>query len=250
MCEKTSFIETPFDTLRASFQLLLAEPCPMAVPAEEMAGFIAPAREVALPEIKRLLDATGTRPAVKRALWDAMVRRAQAGDPSWTLAAVGLSWRALAGKVLQMCRKSPADAHEIQAEVLTEFLVALREVNLADPRITDVGGWLAWRAFFASRNARRAEAAAAVDRRELPSHTAVMPLVPEGHPDLVLARAVAAGVIDRDEADWISRTCLDQENVKDVAAEYGMGLSTFYRRRVEAGRKLAAAIHAGDLEHM
>ena len=249
MCE-TDFIDTPFDTLRASFLLLLADPCPMAVPAEEVAGSIAPAREIGLPEIKRLLDAAGTRPAVKRALWDAVVRRAQAGDASWTLAAAGLSWRALAGKVLQTCRKSPADAHEIQAEVLTEFLAALREVDLTDPRITDVGGWLAWRAFFASRHARRAEAAAAVDRYELPSHTAVMPLVPEGHPDLVLARAVRAGVIDRDEADWISRTCLDDESPSVVAREYRMGLSTFYHHRRAAGHKLAAAIHAGDLEYV
>ena len=239
--------DTPFDTLRAAFNALTAEPCPMSIPAEELGGFIAPARELALPEVKRLLMAAGTRPAVKRALWNAVVRRAQAGDPSWTLAAAGLVYPALAGNVLRMCRRSEGDVHEIQAEVLVEFLTALRELDLEDPRVTDVAGHLVWRAFYGTRQFRRAEAAAAKRRPEIAESGAVMPLFPEGHPDLVLARAVAAGVIDRDEADWISRTCLDDESASVVAREYGMGLSTFYRRRVAAGHKLAAAIADGDL---
>jgi hypothetical protein len=239
--------DTPFDTLRAAFEVLIADPCPMAMPADELTGFIAPARELALPEIKRLLMAPGTRPAVKRALWNAVVRRAQGGDASWTLAAVGLVYPALAGNVLRMCRRSEGDVHEIQAEVLVELLTALRELDLDDPRVTDVAGHLVWRAFYGTRQFRRDALAAAKHRPEQVESAASMPLFTEGHPDLVLARALAAGVIDRDEADWISRTCLDQESATKVAREYGMGLSTFYHRRRAAGHKLAAAIAEGDL---
>lgn len=241
---------TPFDTLRASFDALIAQPCPMVVPAEELAGFIAPARSLALPEIKRLLMAPGTRPAVKRALWNAVVRRAQAGDASWTLAAAGLVYPGLAGSVLRMCRRSQVDVHEIQAEVLVEFLAALRELDLGDPRVNDVAGHLVWRAFYGTRAFRRAENLAAGRRPEPAESVTARPLFAEGHPDLVLARALAAGVIDRDEADWISRTCLDEESATKVAREYGMGLSTFYRRRAAAGHKLAAAIADGDLAAM
>ncbi len=239
--------ETPFDILRAAFNALLAEPCPMSVPAEELAGVLVTARAFTLPQIKRAVWDSGTRSAVKRALWAAVVRRAQAGDASWTLAAAGLAYPALAGKMLRACRTSPADTHEIQAEVLVEFLTALKQLDVDDPRVVDVPGWLAWRAFYASRAFRRSEAAATgAAAVRLPHST--MPLFPAGHPDLVLARAVRAGVIDRDEADWISRTCLDQQSAKAVAREYGMALSTFYERRVKAGHKLAAAIAAGDLQ--
>ncbi|WP_034270870.1 hypothetical protein [Actinospica robiniae] len=246
----TSLEATPFDTLRVSFDALIAQPCPMAVPAEELSGFISPARALALPEIRRLLMAPGTRPAVKRALWCAVVRRAQAGDASWTLAAAGLAYPGLAGNVLRMCRRSQVDVHEIQAEVLVEFLAALRELDVDDPRVTDVAGHLTWRAFYGTRAFRRREVAAARRRPDPAESGAAMPLFTEGHPDLVLARAVAAGVIDRDEADWISRTCLDAESASVVAREYGMGLSTFYRRRLAAGHKLAAAIADGDLDAM
>lgn len=244
---------TPLDVLRDAFALLCAEPCALAVPAEEVAAFIAPARDLTLREIKRLLMAEGTRADVKRALWGAVIRRAQRGEASWTLAAAGLAYPALAGKVLLACRRSPAEADEIQAEVLVEFLAALRTVDVEDPRIShDLAGYLAWRAFMASRRFRRAEAAAAKRQCELPSEDshagALLPAQPEGHPDLVLARALRAGVIDQDEADWIARTCLGDQSAADVAAEYEMGLSTFYRRRTQAGRRIAAAIESGDLE--
>jgi hypothetical protein len=242
----SDYAETPFDTLRAAFEALAAEPCPLSIPARELAGLIVPARDVALPEIKRAVWDKSARPAVKRALWAAVVRRAQAGDASWTLAAAGLAYPALAGKVLRACQANPADIHELQAEVLVEFLTALGQLDMDDPRVVDVAGWLAWRAFFASRAFRRAEAAAAA-AGSVPLAHGTMPLFPAGHPDVVLARAVRAGVIDRDEADWIGRTCLEQEDPKAVAREYGIALSTFYRRRLEAGRKLAAAIESGDL---
>jgi hypothetical protein len=126
-----------------------------------------------------------------------------------------------------------------------EFLTALKHLDVQDPGISDVAGYLAWRALNASQAFRRREAAAAGCGKGLAR--AVIPLFPAGHPDIVLARAVRAGVITRDEAEWISRTCLGEESAAQVAREFGMGTSTFYRRRAEAGHKLAAAIESGEL---
>lgn len=235
--------DTPFDTLRHAFAALLADPCPLVIPADEL-PFRAPARDLPLPEAKALLLDAGTASADKHSVWGAIVRRSQQGQSAWTVAAVGLAYPALAGRVLPVCRAHPGEAEEIQAEILVEFLTALKNLDIEDPGIGDVAGYLAWRALNASHAFRRREAAAGCGKGLA---RAVIPLFPAGHPDIVLARAVHAGVITRDEAEWISRTCLGEESAAQVAKEFGMGTSTFYRRRAEAGHKLAAAIESGEL---
>lgn len=237
-------IDTPLDTLRHAFAALLADPCPLVIPAGEL-PFLSPARDLPLPQVKALVLDPGTASADKRAVWAAIVRRSQQGQSAWTVAAAGLAYPALAGRVLRVCRAHPGEAEEIQAEILVEFLTALKILDVEDPGIGDVAGYLAWRALNASQAFRRREAAAAGRGAGLPQ--AVIPLFPAGHPDIVLARAVRAGVVTRDEAEWISRTCLGEESAAQVAKEFGVGISTFYRRRAEAGRKLAEAIESGQL---
>jgi hypothetical protein len=236
--------ETPFDTLRHAFHALMADPFPLALPGADIDVATATG-DVPLAQIKSLLMAAGTGRAVKRRIWVQIVRRSQQGEAAWTVAAAGLAYPLLAGRVLRACRASAGDVDEFQAEVLVEFLAALKDVDVEDPRITDIAGWLAWRALNASKSFRHREAVAAGCGTGAPS--AVTPLFPAGHPDIVLARAVIAGIVTREEAEWISRTCLGEESAKDVAGEFGMGLSTFYRHRHEAGLKLAAAIDSGEL---
>lgn len=236
--------DTPLDTLRRAFAALLADPCPLLIPAGEL-PFLTPARDLPLLEAKTLLLDAGTASADKRAVWAAIVRRSQQGQSAWTVAAAGLAYPALAGRVLRVCRAYPGEAEEIQAEILVEFLTALKNLDVADPGIGDVAGLLAWRALNASQAFRRREAAAAGCGKGLAR--AVIPLFPAGHPDIVLARAVRAGVVTREEAEWISRTCLGEESAAAVAKEFGIGVSTFYRRRAEAAGKLAAAIESGEL---
>jgi hypothetical protein len=236
--------DTPFDTLRHAFAALLADPCPLVIPADEL-PFRTPARDLPLPQAKALLLDAGTASVDKRAVWAAIVRRSQQGHSAWTVAAAGLAYPALAGRVLRVCCAHPGEIQEIQAEILVEFLTALKNLDVQDPGISDVAGYLAWRALNASQAFRRREAAAAGCGKGLAR--AVIPLFPAGHPDIVLARAVRAGVLTRDEAEWISRTCLGEESAAQVAEEFEMGTSTFYRRRAEAGHKLAAAIESGEL---
>lgn len=236
--------DTPLDTLRHAFAALLEDPCPLFIPAGEL-PFLIPARDLPLPRVKTLLLDVGTASADKRAVWAAIVRRSQQGESAWTVAAAGLAYPALAGRVLRVCRAHPGEVEEIQAEILVEFLTALKNLDVEDPGVSDVAGYLAWRALNASQAFRRREAAAAGRGAGLAQ--AVIPLFPAGHPDIVLARAVRAGVVTRDEAEWISRTCLGEESAAQVAKEFGVGISTFYRRRAEAGRKLADAIESGEL---
>ncbi|MEU0561297.1 hypothetical protein [Dactylosporangium sp. NPDC006015] len=76
------------------------------------------------------------------------------------------------------------------------------------------------------------------------------PQRPWDHPDWLLARAVAAGVIGAEEWTLIARTRLEGCSVRSVAAVLGVdaGLAAAWRRRAE--RDLVAAIRSGELDHV
>jgi hypothetical protein len=77
-----------------------------------------------------------------------------------------------------------------------------------------------------------------------------LPMLPFDHPDLVLARAVAVAVIDPEEASLIGATRLGQATLAQAAAELGIdpALAASWRRRAE--KRLADAIHAGELDYV
>ena len=118
-------------------------------------------------------------------------------------------------------------ADDIDSEVLTGFLHALRTDKLTQPRI-----WLrlcraAWRAGYKARQMD--------DLLELPPDLPTesrTPHRPYGHPDLVLGRAVAANIITQAQADLIGSTRLGDADValtflqnvliEQIAAEFGV----------------------------
>ena len=75
----------------------------------------------------------------------------------------------------------------------------------------------------------------------------VLPPPPYGHPDLVLARAVAAGVISAEEADLIGTTYLEDVSVAEYADRAGVSRWTVYKRRKAAEARLVDAIASGTL---
>ncbi|MGC1210137.1 MAG: hypothetical protein WA890_02565, partial [Micromonospora sp.] len=70
---------------------------------------------------------------------------------------------------------------------------------------------------------------------------------PWDHPDLVLARAVAAGVIDADEANLIAATRLEHATLAQAAARIGITSSLASSWRLKAERRLLEAIREGSL---
>ena len=76
---------------------------------------------------------------------------------------------------------------------------------------------------------------------------AVLPIRPWDHPDLVLARAVAVAVLDRDEATLIAATRLDHQTLAAVAAQIGISPQTASDWRAKAEKRLVEAIGAGEL---
>ena len=74
------------------------------------------------------------------------------------------------------------------------------------------------------------------------------PHPPWGHPDIILADAVAAGILSLDEARLIGATRLERLQVKDIAAWLGELPNTVAGRRRRAEQRLRQAIQAGDLD--
>jgi hypothetical protein len=131
----------------------------------------------------------------------------------------------------------------VQAEVLAGFLVALRQVEPAGPRV--VQRLCSTAVVTARARLRVSEPARADVKAAAPG--SVPPPAACGHPDFVLARAVAAGVITTAEADLIGATRLEDVAVADYAARHAKSYWAVHKARARAEERLVAAIRAGRL---
>jgi transposase-like protein len=134
------------------------------------------------------------------------------------------------------------DTDDLDSELIVGFVARLKTIDLDVPRIC---GRLIDAGLRAARKARDADCDAQLIHIEATGPIA--PIQPWDHPDLVLARAVAAAVIDADEANLISATRLDTATVAQVADTLGIAASTASAWRAKAEQRLAAAISAGEL---
>ena len=75
----------------------------------------------------------------------------------------------------------------------------------------------------------------------------LLPIRPWDHPDLVLARAVAAGVLSAEEAELIGTTYLEDVSVAEYADRAGVSRWSVYKRRRAAETRLVEAIRSGAL---
>lgn len=242
MTALTTF-DLPLNVIRRAFATQLHAPRPLALDGA-LLGAGLPARVLALSEIKSLLMSPQTPGAAKRALWGAVIARSKAGMSEWSTAALGLAYPGLTAVFRRACKNAPGNWQDIQAELVTEFLVALGEIDVSDRAIHDVAGWLCARAVSASWKARKEQETVA---EPLSSHSAAIGLFPAGHPDHVLERAVALEVLSAQQADLIGRTYLEGEHHTTLARHYGISVATLYRRRQKAVAALAAAIEGGLL---
>lgn len=76
---------------------------------------------------------------------------------------------------------------------------------------------------------------------------AVLPIRPGDHPDLMLARAVAVALLDRDEATLIASARLDHQTLTVVAAQLGISPQLASAWRARAEKRLVDSIGAGEL---
>jgi hypothetical protein len=134
------------------------------------------------------------------------------------------------------------DPHDLDSELLVGFMERLATVDLGEPRIC---GRLIEAGVRAARKVRDAESDTLLIRNA--DSGSLLPIRPWDHPDLVLARAVAVAVLDRDEAQLIAATRLEEHTLARVAARIGISPQTASDWRARAEERLREAIGEGEL---
>ena len=229
--EKTDIL--PLDVARGTFSWLVSGPHPLAVDGRRFPGM--PRRPVPLDELRdRLLQRRCPR-RTRDAVWAYLVRRSRAGGASWTVACVGMALPALASSARWLGARYRGDRADVHAAVLTGFVEALAAVDLSKPGVVTRLRWAAHRAGKASLD-ESLDAPTPV----APGFRSTPPNSPWGHPDLVLARAVADGVLTETEAELIGTTRLEDVSVAAWARARGIVVQTAQVARFRAESRLIA----------
>ena len=231
---------SPLDAAERAFTLLVQPPTHVGFDGRGFAGL--PEDILPLDELRELLLSPATAVVVRDAVWRDLVIRARRDGPAWVVAAVGLAMPGLRRVAGMLAAGWRGDTDDLDAELIAGFVARLKSIDLEMPRIC---GRLIDAGLRAARRARDADSDAQLVHVEAVGPTA--PIQPWDHPDLILARAVAAAVIDIDEARLIGATRLEAATLAQLAAALHITISQAKLWREDAEARLVAAIRAGEL---
>jgi hypothetical protein len=230
---------SPLDAAQRAFTLLVEPPTHVGFDGRGFAGL--PDEILPLDQLRDLLLSAASVD-VRDAVWRELVTRARRDGPAWVVAAVGVAMPGLRRVAGMLAVGWRGDTDDLDSELIVGFVTRLKTIDLGVPRIC---GRLIDAGLRAARKARDADSDAQLVHVEATGPVA--PIQPWDHPDLVLARAVAAAVIDADEANLIAATRLEDATVAQVADRLGIAASTASAWRAKSERRLAAAIAGGEL---
>ncbi|OJF14756.1 hypothetical protein [Couchioplanes caeruleus] len=223
----------PFDVAANSLRLLTTGPEPLSVDGAALGGGL-PRRRIPLSELAAILMHPSCDHATSDRVWRLLIGRARADGPVWVVGAVGV---ALPG-LRQAAYRLRGFSGDVQAELLTAFVAALHTVKPGGAKVVQR---LLSATFTTARAALRADEPI---RTKAPVD---LPVAAGGHPDFVLAKAVAVGVITPGEAELIGATRLEGVSVADYAERAGRGYWAVAKERSRAEERLVAAIRSGEL---
>src|SRR5207253_3032634 len=136
-----------------------------AVRGAEVAGGL-PARPVPLDELRVLLLHPSASARARNQVWAELVRRARAGDPAWTVGLAGVAMPGLRRAVGSLAAAYRGDPADLQSEVLTGFLAAVRALDPDDLESVPLASRLWWAAWRAGQQHAYADAGWAGRRRQ------------------------------------------------------------------------------------
>jgi hypothetical protein len=235
-----SWPSSPLAAAARAFALLVQPPTPIGFDGRGLVGM--PDEILPLERLRALLLSPQTSVEVRDAVWRELVVRARRDGPAWVIVAVGIAMPGLRHVAGLLAAGWRGDTRDLDAELLVGFVERLNTLDLEQPRIC---GRLIDAGLRAARKARDADSDAQLIR--IDATGPVAPIRPWDHPELVLARAVAAGVIDADEANLIAATRLDHATLAQAAARLGTTAGVASAWRLKAERRLVQAIRGGDL---
>jgi hypothetical protein len=224
----------PFEVLDRSFALLVCEPAPLTLDGRAV-GHGLPARPIPLDVLRGLL----LHPAVGFDARDAaltwLVGRAQTEGGGWLVALAGVLLPGIGRRVYPWCRAFPRLAGDLEAEALAGLLQAVRGWRLGEDR---VASRLVWAAARAAHRLLRSEAALR-DWEATVGLGLEPPARQPAHGELLLGRAVRAGVLSRLDAELIAATRVEEVPLRTLAGRWGSGYEALRKRRRRAEVRLA-----------
>ncbi|MEV0430601.1 hypothetical protein [Micromonospora sp. NPDC050495] len=238
--------DSPLDAVDAAFAALTGDPDPMTLDMARLgdAGGL-PGGVMALPAVRAWLLTHPRAYPARDAVWREVILRARLDGPAWVVAAAGMALPALRRYAGRLRRGWSGDAHDIDAEILTGFLTALRDrVDLSQPAPYASLCMAAWRAGYElRRTAGRSVPVEDIEHVVGPR----TPTVPYGHPDLLVKRAVQLGLLDADDEQPYIDLRLGRRAIEPIAAAMGITVDALRMRARRIDERIARALAGGLL---
>jgi hypothetical protein len=232
---------TPLDRVAQAFAGICGQMDAPAVNGRKI-GHGLPGRPVSageLVEVLPLLDQDG-----RDAVWRELIFLTRTRGEPWATIAAGIALPGLRTAAAMLTAGHRVDPEDLDAELVTAFYEALHAIDRCGPLVC---ARLRERAYNQARRIRYGTVGYAIriiDTDEIPESAA--PPEPWGHPDFVLADAVAAGVITRAEAGLIGASRLEGRALSAIAKVVGCSQPTAWRHREAAEKRLAEWIVGKD----
>lgn len=198
-----------------------------------------PQRPLLLTELRELLLDRSVSNTTRDVVWRDLVQNARKDAAQWKVAAVGMALPSLRTIARQLASEA-TEPEDVDNEVLVGFMAALYTIDLDEPNIRPR---LCDAAKTAGRRARRI--AESHSGRRAPVNESTPPPAPQGHPDFVLADAVAKNVVSQLDAELIGLTRLEDMPLHEAAACLGLTTEAATKRRQRAEPVLCEAVQTG-----
>jgi hypothetical protein len=239
----------PLDAARTAFEWLLTGPHPVSIDGRLFPGL--PARRLPLNEVRTRLLHRRCPQTIRDAVWAHLVLLSRTEGSTWTAGATGVALPALTTIAAKLSARFAGDPSDIHAAVLTGFLTELAHIDVRRPRVMLR---LRWAAYRGGHTAVREALDAPIPSGN--GFRSSAPPPPWGHPDFVLARAVAEGAVTADEAELIGSTRLDGVPLATAAEDRDISYEATKKIRQRAENRLVtyllddapAESHAGISE--
>ncbi|MGN9805605.1 hypothetical protein [Micromonospora sp. L32] len=238
--------DSPLDAVDAAFAALTTGPDPMTLDLDTLGPDTGlPGGVMTLPALRDWLLRHPRAYTARDAVWRELVRRARLDGPSWVIAAVAMAMPALRRHAGRLHAGWSGDAADLDAEILTGFLTALRDrVDLAKPAPHAALCMAGWRA--GHELLRRTGTAVPVEHVEHLNGPRI-PHVPYGHPDLLVRRAARLGLLEHTDLDPYIDLRLGQRAIEPIAARLGITVDALRKRMNGIDERLADALAKGLL---
>ncbi|BDU04540.1 hypothetical protein [Nocardia cyriacigeorgica] len=226
--------ESPLGVMRAAFGRMAGEPVPPGVARVD--------RAVSWGELRELLLDPVVPIAAVDAIWVRLIERSRRDGEAAVVACVGVALPMLAGLTRRVAKFWMRSREDVEATVVAGFVTELARVDLGRPYVLHRIGWATYRCARAWALADQAAPCPDADLTGVGDHHPAgrhVGTAPAGHPELVLADAVAEGVITPKAAELIATTRLERRSLTVVAAERGGSYKALQQVRRRAERKLA-----------